>query len=264
MTTFTSPAPVIKRAADGRPYIIPPDGGKPKLYSRWSSYGDVLEDTFRLSLWSQRMVAEGLSQRPDLILSVSAHLGDRNHVDDVCEQAKEYAKASAKATTGTALHTLSELVDDGEVLPELTSEVLADLDAYRVTMADSGLKVLASEQFVVHDEVGAAGTFDRIVEYQGQRYIADLKTGRIDYGIGKIAVQLAGYSRSLAYDAGTGERTGLDVDQNNGLIIHLPSGEARCELVWVNLTEGWAGVELAQAVRAYRRNVKRFTAPFAA
>jgi hypothetical protein len=41
------------------------------------------------------------------------------------------------------------------------------------------------------------------VEYGGKRYIADLKTGSIEWGTLKIAAQLAVYARSHTYDVAT-------------------------------------------------------------
>lgn len=259
MTTLTTVDQQIKRDHWGRPLVIPPGGGKPVPYTRVTTFVSVMEDTFNLSRWQQRMVAIGLSDRPDLALAVAAHKGDKDHLNKICQKAIEAAKASAKATTGTALHTLSELVDRGEDLPVLPDGARADIEAYRVATAD--LDMVAIEQFGVHDELQAAGTWDRIIQIGNQRYIGDLKTGSIEWGMNKIAQQLALYSRCQAYDPATGERTPLNVDQNNGLIIHLPSGEAKCELLWVNLRVGWDAVQLAHQVRKWRK-VKGLTAPF--
>lgn len=257
-----SPTPTVEVSRDryGRPLIIPPGGDKPVGYARWSSYGDVLEDRYNLEKWKVRTAATGLADRPDLLLAVAAARGNKRQLDDICEQALEAAKGSAAATTGTALHSLSELVDRDEPLPVLPPSAEADLAAYR--KATACLNVVAIEQFVVCDDPQAAGTFDRIVEHEGRRYVADIKTGDVKWGIGKIAVQLAGYSRSQVYDPATGERTPLDVDQSRALVIHLPQGQASCELIWVDIEEGWQGVLMAQQVRSWRKTSKGLTAPF--
>ena len=242
-----------------RPLIVPPEGGTPVGYARWSSYGDVLEDRFNLEKWKVRTAATGLADRPDLLLSVAAHRDDKQQLDRLCDQAIEAAKGSSAATTGTALHKLTETVDAGGQLPELPPSAVADLDAYR--SATRPLTVLAVEQFVVCDDPQAAGTFDRIVEYDGTRYVADIKTGSVKWGIGKIAVQLAGYSRSVAYEPATGARSRLDVDQDRALVIHLPQGEGRCSLLWVDIAEGWRGVRMAQSVREWRKTSKKLAVP---
>lgn len=250
----------IPRDRWGKPYIIPPDGGKPTPYARWSSYGDVLEDRYNLERWLIRTAAQGLADRPDLLLGVSAHRGDKRKLDDLCEQAIEAAKGSAKATTGTALHALTETVDNGELLPELPETARADLEAYR--RATECLSVVAMEQFVVCDSPQAAGSFDRIVEHDGRMYVADIKTGSIKWGLGKIAIQLAGYAHSQSYDPETGARGPLGVDQDWALVIHLPQGEARCRLVWVDICAGWDGVRLSEQVRGWRRMSGGLSTPF--
>lgn len=234
-----------------RPLIVPPDGGDPVPYARASSYGDVLEDRRNLEKWLIRTAAVGLSDRPDLLLSVAAHRSDKRKLDRVCDEAVEAAKGSAKATTGTALHALTELVDQGSGLPQLPDSAVADLEAYR--QATAGLHVEAIETFVVLDRPQVAGTFDRIVEYGGDRYVADIKTGSVKWGQGKIAVQLAVYANGDRYDPETGTRAPLDVSREWGLVIHLPQGEGECHLFWVDLDAGWRGVELASEVRGWRR-----------
>lgn len=250
----------IARDRWGKPYIIPPDGGKPTPYARWSSFGDVLEDRFNLERWKVRTAAQGLADRPDLLLGVTAHRDDKRKLNDLCEQAIEAAKGSAKATTGTALHALTEAVDKGEALPELPESARADLEAYRRTT--ECLSVVAMEQFVVCDNPRAAGSFDRIVEHDGRLYVADIKTGSIKWGLGKIAVQLAGYAHSHTYSPDTGARGPLGVDQDWALVIHLPQGEATCRLVWVDIWSGWHGVLLSEQVREWRRTSKGLSVPF--
>ncbi len=243
-----------------RPLIIPADGGKPKPYARWSSYGDVLEDRYNLEKWLIRTAATGLADRPDLLLSVAAHRGDKRQLDRLCDEAIEAAKGSSKATIGTALHKLTEDVDRGADLPVLPPSAAADLEAYRAATAD--LNVVAIEQFVVCDYIEAAGTFDRIVEIDGTRYVADVKTGDVKWGIGKIAVQLAGYAHSQGYDPDSGARTDLDVNLNRALVIHLPQGEATCSLLWVDIDAGWDGVLMSRDVRAWRKQSRSLASEF--
>jgi hypothetical protein len=249
--TIVTPPPAIQRDRYGRPMVIGPNGGKPVAYTRCTTYIDVLEDKYNLQKWMQRMVALGLSSRPDLLLSVSAHADDKRQLDKICEDAREAAAASAAATTGTALHALTELVDRGQELPVLPDSAKADLEAYRAATAD--LKATHIEQFCVLDPLQIGGTPDRVVSYKGQRYIADIKTGSIEYGVLKIAMQLAIYARSHTYDIATGERGSHDADLTKGLVIHLPAGEARCELHWVDLIEGWNAVTVARQVREKRK-----------
>lgn len=242
----------IPRDRWGRPLVVPPGGGKPAPYTRVTTFIDVLDDKRALTDWMKRMVAIGLSERPDLLLAVSAHRDNKDELNRIAEEALEAAKGKAAATTGTALHALTEQNDRGMKLPPLPNDAARDLDAYRRATQD--MEMLHIEDFVVHDGLKVGGTPDRIVRWGGHgNLIADIKTGDIKYGAGKIAMQIALYSRSVFYDPGTGQRVSLpDVDQERGLVIHLPAGTGECALHWVDLRKGWEGVELAATVRRWR------------
>ncbi len=259
--TIVTPEPTIKRDHNGRPYVVPPTGGKEVTYTRCTTYIDVLEDKYTLQKWSQRMVALGLASRPDLLLSVSAHRDDKRELDRICDTAREAAAASAAATTGTALHALTELIDRGQDLPVLPEASVADLAAYREATKD--LKATHIEQFMVLDSLQIGGTPDRVVKYKGKTYIADVKTGSIEWGTLKIASQLAVYARSHVYDVATHQRTEHGADLKRGIIIHLPAGAAECRLHWVDLEQGWNGVITARDVRERRKaTFKTLTEPF--
>ena len=248
--TIVTPPPAIDRDRWGRPLVVPPTGGKKVAYTRCTTYIDVLEDKFNLQKWMQRMVAVGLAQRPDLQLSVAAHADDKRELDRICDQAREAATANAAATTGTALHALTELIDRGLDLPVLPDAAKADLDAY--VAATKHLKATHIEQFCVQDPLKVGGTPDRVVEFGGQRFIADIKTGSIEWGSLKIAMQLALYARSRTYDIGQQKRGDHGADHRRGIIIHLPAGQARCDLHWVDLESGWEAVKVAREVRHWR------------
>ncbi|MDA3624288.1 PD-(D/E)XK nuclease family protein [Saccharopolyspora sp. WRP15-2] len=243
----------VQRDRWGRPLVHPPEGsGKPEGYTRCTTFVDALEDTYNLTQWEKRMVAIGLSERADLLLAVAAHRDDKKKLNEVANAAKEAAKASSAATTGTALHALTERVDRGEPLPALPETAQRDIDAYRRATVD--LNSVAIEQFCVYDPFRIGGTPDRVVEYRGQLYIADVKTGSIDFGAMKIAMQLGVYSRSTPYDFRTHTRGQWprDIDQDRGIVIHLPAGTGRCELRWIDISKGWDAVLVAKAVRDWR------------
>lgn len=261
--TIVTPEPTIERDRFKRPLVKPAEGGKPVAYSRCTTFIDVISDKFNLNQWDKRMVALGLAQRPDLLLSVSAHKDDKGALNRICDDAKEAAKASAAATTGTALHALTELIDRGQDLPVLPESALADIEAYRAATAP--LKHIYIEQFMVQDPLKIGGTPDRVVEYQGKRYIADLKTGSIEWDTGKIAAQLAVYARSQVYDVATGQRSRHDADIDRAIVIHLPAGEANCRLFWIDIKAGWSDVVLARNVReARKKKFRDLCSPFGA
>jgi len=255
--TITTPRVEVPRDHLGRPLITPPGGGKPVPYTRATTWAKTLEDTFKLEQWGKRMVAIGLADRPDLLMAVSVNRGDKERMNHLCDDAIEAAKASAAATVGTNMHQLADMVDRGDELPTVTAEVLADLAAYEE--ATRGLEVVAMEQFVVIDELQVAGTFDRIYRVPAGGYIiSDLKTGNVDWAMGSIAIQLALYSRGVAYDPATGGRTPLpDVDQDTALVVHLPAGQGTCRILEVNIALGWEAALIAGRVRRYRNYSKK-------
>lgn len=249
----------VPRDRYGRPLIKQPDG-KAKAYTRCTTYVGCLEDTFNLAQWQQRMVALGLASRPDLLLAVSAHSDDKRRLNDICTEAREAAAASSAATTGTALHRLAERLDRGEQVP-IPSMAAADLEAYQ--RATQGIRWLHIEQITVHDGLQVAGTPDRIgVGPDGKARVYDIKTGSVDYGMGKIAMQMAMYAHSSLYNVVSGIRTPLDVDLTSAVVIHLPAGQGRCELLEVDIDAGWQAVQLATQVREWR-NRKDLARPVA-
>jgi hypothetical protein len=86
-----------------------------------------------------------------------------------------------------------------------------------------------------------------------ENIITDLKTGSVEYGGLKMAMQLAIYAHSKLYDKETGALTPLEnINLKWGIIMHLPAGEGECTLYWADLTLGWKAVDLAAQVRAIR------------
>jgi hypothetical protein len=247
-----------------RPKVILPDGsGKTALYTRATTYVDCVEDKYALQQWQLRQALTGIGLKQQLVtrIAVAAANEDRDELDRLVAEALQAAGSKDAAATGTTLHSLTEMVDRGQALPQLPDEVHRDLKAYTEATAD--LKVLHIEQQLVLDTLQIAGTTDRIVSYEGERYIADLKTGGITYGTGKIAGQLAIYARSHLYDVATGARDVHGASTTRGIIIHMRPGSGECELHWVDLEAGWAYVKLAEQIRAKRKQkFEDLTAPF--
>jgi Zinc knuckle len=249
--TFADPAPVIQRDRWGRPLIVPPEGGQAVPYVRATTYAGTLDDTHGLTGWKCRMTALGLVDRQDLRIATAAHRDDKKELDAIVEQAQEAAGSSAAATMGTAVHKVTELIDLGKPTGTIPDEIVADVEAYQ--KATAKMKMLAVETFVVVDEHRVAGTFDRQVGFEGNPYIGDLKTSKsLDFGVGKFAIQLALYSRGKVFDYATGQRSPLTVDQDWGMIIHLPVGKGECTVYWIDLASGWEAVEYCAWVRKWR------------
>lgn len=259
-----------------RPRIWVPEKKKLMSYTRVTTFIDCLDDKTGLDRWDKRNVLVGATRAPHIITETAemkldpTDKADKGKLDKAVAKLVAIAGAHEKADRGTWLHNLSQYVDRGEPLPPCSPEDLADMAAYKA--ATVALDVVKIEKLVVLDEYKVAGTPDRLTYYDGTtpdgvmagNVITDLKTGTTEYGALKMAMQLALYSRGLLYDWRTQERSPMpNVNQEWGLIIHLPAGTAQPELLWVDLTVGWAGVQLAREVRAMRnKNNKKLFKPF--
>jgi hypothetical protein len=246
-----------------RPLIIPPAGGHPIAYTRVSTLAKTLDDGAALTLWKQRVTAVGLLRRTDLRDRVAGVMAKyrvdpvadgKSELNRIIRDAVEAGGASAAAGTGTALHQITEAIDRGEEPDVVPDQWLPALAAYRAAM--STFEVIGLEQFVVTDEVQAAGTFDRLLRCpDGRVRVGDLKTGKHDAGYPlAVATQIATYAHGLRYDPSDGQRTPLhpDLDLDVGLLIHLPATTSVCTVYEVNLRLGWRAAQLAANVRTMR------------
>ena len=254
----------IPRDRWGKPLIIPPNGGKSVPYFRASSFGDVLEDRSNLEKWRVRKVIEGLVARKDLWLRARTAGTDKWALNTLAREAIDAAGGGERASIGTILHSLTERLDRGEpwetVAAEAGDDYLADLAAY--VAVTERFNHVCIEQFMVCDELGVAGTPDRLSvdldrEDDARLVVGDLKSGGSSGGssgfLDKHAVQLAIYAHSAIYDPATGERTPIALDRAVGWIYHMPAGEGTCDLYQLDLEAGWEGALLAADVRAWRK-----------
>ncbi len=253
-----------------------------KLYSRCTSFVGVLDDRTQLEKWQKRIVLVGLADNPEMMIDIAATSpDDKDRLDLLAERLFELGDGHVKAQKGTDLHTLTEYVDKGWPLPAsltdyetgqerpVTLQDRADLAAWVRVKDEVDLDMIGSECFVVNDEYQIGGTYDRRVEQIvftpicecRAPMILDLKTGRIDYGAGKIAQQLAVYANSKDYDPVTGERTDQDVCTHFGIVVHLPQGTGEATVHVVDLQAGWEAVKLSSAVREHRRMAKEMIWP---
>jgi hypothetical protein len=249
----------------GRPLIHPADGGQPIAYTRVTTLAKTLEEQSALALWKQRMTLLGAVAAPHILLAASAHKEDKKRLNALAEEALNAAQAGAKATIGTAMHAITETIDRGGDPGKYPVEYRADVNAYVTLRQQHGLVARHIEQFVVVDELQAAGTADLVDEVTAsliapdgsdlreQLVINDKKTGSIDYSGMAIAIQLSLYSRGQAYDVASATRTPLIVNQKWGLVTHLPAGEGRASLHWVDLEAGWSAAQECLTVRNLRK-----------
>jgi hypothetical protein len=253
------------------PMILPLEGEKRVPYMRVSKLAKYLGDTFALEQWAKRQVVLGLAEREDLVLlAQSATADDKQRLNDIAQQATDAARSNSKANIGTAVHSFTDRVDDGEDPDTLPLVVRPGLHAYRSALTAAGLEVVAKELAVCNDHVQAAGTFDRLfrctrdavvqiadrtVEIPaGTVAVGDLKTGQDDRFPHGAAQQIATYANSHLYHEDKGGRYGylpdLGVSTDVGLMVHLPQDGSGCTIYVLDIALGWQMVKTAAAVKA--------------
>lgn len=241
----------------GRPMLIPAGGTEREPYSRASSLSDYASGVKTgLEIWKRRLAVVGVARREDIAAMIAAlpdmETGDKKNdqitkaqVDEYIDMALEAAEASAKANWGTAVHSFT----DGQEgrLEHAPERMRADIEAYHRELERLGIKVLATEIFVACDPLRAAGTFDHLYGLpDGRAVVGDKKTGICNFL--DAAIQMAVYASGDAYDWTDDSRTdlrdiaeslGYTFDETEGLYVHIPRGEARCEITELDLTYGY-------------------------
>jgi len=260
------PPAEVKRDRWGRPVIKQPDGSEIP-YIRASTMAGMLDDKTALGDWKARKTGRGVAISPDLqagfaaIPDIDSKEGKAT-ANELAEQAQERAGSSVKRTLGTAIHSFTETHDKGLPVPHVPPALQTLMANYRRETA--GVQWLALEQFCITDEIRTAGTADRIGVRPGQKpRIWDLKTGRVDYGQLKFAVQFAIYAHGKLYNPATGQRADYpDIDLEIGHLIHADPETGEVKVYDVDLVVGWEAAQLARRVYDLRRaDVMRPTAP---
>lgn len=260
----------------GRYLVVPPEGGKPEGYTRVTTIAKSADDGGGLIPWKATLAVVGSLRRPGILASWQALMAEhpdpwyspaKDRCKQLVEQAAEAGGATDRADIGTALHALVEQsVKSGwSEMPLLQPGMQADIEAYRRTLDAAGIRVLPEfvERIVVLDRHRAAGTSDNLaIEVPGYGLlVGDLKTGTdLRYSWQAIAVQLAAYANADAmYTQGSAANGSEDrrepmppVSKELGLVIHLPAGEARCELHLIDLVAGWKAFEMSMDIRSWR------------
>lgn len=199
----------------------------------------------------------------------------RDALNRKAQVAKDKGGANKGSEKGTELHDYTELRDMGKPMPRDIDPVdAADIEAYHAGTCNL-VDIYLMEKLMVNDDLKVAGTPDRVshpkmplIAPDGtliditDLLITDLKTGRVDFGALKIAMQLSVYANSKLYKP-DGEREGIkNLRTDWGLVMHLPAGQAKLTIYWVDLRLGYEAVHLAGAVRAIRSKNKQALLPF--
>lgn len=224
---FATPKEAVKEKDKydgyGRYKLLHPKTGKKVNWTRATTFCKSIQDTYALSMWSQRMVLKGAARRPDIVdaagtLDVKQ---DKDRLNALVEEAKKAAGDKVAANRGTAVHKYTEELD--LQLAGLATEVhqvpdrhQPTVDAYGEILKEFGLEpvpgLIEFTTAVLQYEI--AGTSDRVYRvtknmtfklhgrmvtlYAGEYVIGDVKTGAdLSYGWMEIAIQLAIYAQGL-------------------------------------------------------------------
>lgn len=257
-------ADTIRRDRWGRYLVVPPDGGKPRPYTRATTVAKAIEDQHSLIDWKARVTAKGLAVRGEL-LKMIAVTDDRDELNRLVEQAAQAGGATERRDEGTALHRALELAMTGQPVPALFA---ADVDAVHAELARHGLAVVDgfTERMCVDDDRAIAGMFDLIVTDGQRQFVADFKTGRtLDYSGLAFAVQLAIYAgathlytQGATADADRREPM-PNVDRDVALIMHVQPNSGHCTIHDVDIARGARWLDLCLAVRDARSETRSKT-----
>lgn len=259
-----------------RPKLPHPETGEVQAWTRTSTIAKVLDDTYNLELWKQRMVAKGVASRRDLTnRAATTDLSERASWIEICDMAMEHAGSSEGRNNGTALHALVETYNadpsrfDPNRYPE---EMLADLYAYVDALKAAGITMAPelAERTTVNTKASTAGTWDGVAYCRSWAFprIGDLKTQKtIDYSQASIAIQVAGYAYGdvmlpKPWPGKDGTKADYlpmpSVDLTKGILIHLPVGKAECHIYEIDIEAGFSALKCALSVRRWRSNRQLF------
>lgn len=261
------------KEAPGQRQLPHPESKKPTWYTRASKFASTISDAYMLTEWKIAMAVIGVTKNRDLYgLGASFDLPDEEYpgwwmdMAALGHKGMDRAKAMKGAHEGTTIHAFTENVERGrmrvkDVPPEWRPHVEAYLRLHRV----HGMETATVESLVLNQDVhnGVCGRLDRLRRCaDGTLIVDDLKTGRnAPMGLDEIGIQLAVYAYAgLIFDTGTGLYTPMpeEVRRDVAVVSHVPlNNPDGAELIPIDIERGWAGAQLAAAVREYRNSAKR-------
>jgi hypothetical protein len=280
-----TPAPAELPPVSGQPEPERDQWGRYKIlgksHTRATTFAKLGSSTYALGEWNERMLAIGLTKRPDLLARVHGLdvKRDAKTINKIVDEAQEFAGNKVAANIGTAYHTFTERLDAGVcTLDEIPEQWRGRCKQYMDAMAAHGLTTrrewIERTTAVTADQVSApvpvAGTLDRILRMpNGDLVIGDLKTSsNIEYSWSEIAVQLALYAHGVntfgLFDWNRKEWETHDVTAAPGIarlrvrtdyaiVMHLPANGDGCTLYRVDLVKGWKFAQVSGLVQSRQK-----------
>lgn len=285
--TGPPPAVTTERHRDGSVITVladPKDGPRGFYATRASSYGSLLDDKHKIYAARERRIAWAFGRHSELVMASQA-LGEfdaeREALEELARRANEYARGDAAASRGTSFHRLRERRDQGEDLSYLDPLTLQGLATWERLLAP--FELIGSEQFVVNDELKAAGTYDALLELtrpvtirhpktgevldvveRGEAVIGDLKSGKWgpDWFGPTYLCQAYVYATGRPYGHQLGRYDWALRPSTRWAVIPYVSLDnlGAAGLHWIDLTRARHAVELVQAVKAVRGDRLNFVA----
>lgn len=240
---------------------------------RTTTFIKAADEMTNLTDWKMANVALGLARRPDLVARAAGmEQGDRA-LKKLTEEAHEAGGGSVKANLGTAMHTFTENVDWGRPITDVPEQYRLDVVAYRRTLWAERLTVVKAgiERITMTSRWdGIAGKFDRIYRMEDGSYvIGDVKSGKVGYDPKTMYAQMAVYAQGVnevgVYDVAgqCWERLPFEVRTDIALIMHLPVGDAECNVYVADLEAGRVHLDMCAAIRRHRK-IKHKLVPYRA
>lgn len=233
--------------------------GQQKLSSlqRMTNFIKAVEDTYNLNRWECRNVAIGIARCDDLReLVIATRPDDKDGLNKICDLAKDAAGGNAKARSGTARHGVIERILRGEMnIDDVPMPLRLDIAACLAAFDQAGIVILDVERYILHPELLVAGRYDARVSFGSKPMKLDIKTGSLDFSGVSIAAQLYGYASAPYWYDPKAEKAipAEECDTDSAIVAHVPTGQGRCTLYFVDLAVGREAFELAEKIRAIRR-----------
>lgn len=167
-----------------------------------------------LQIWKMRKLIEDYRENIDAVSGL-----EPKKVLSYIERLNESSRSSE---IGNLAHRYLETRERPEDIDADVQPYLDRLDDFIVEYKPT---VLYSERTAISRQWGYAGTADIVMEINGKRYFADLKTGKSVWP--EVALQLAAYSRAdvLETDDGEIEIPSIGVERDVGIVLHVrPEG----------------------------------------
>lgn len=251
-------------------YLMADESGHVAPRTRATTFADTLANPFSLHQWKMRVVAKGMSLRPDLVaVAASTHIEDKNTFAEVVAAAFDRGGGNDAARQGTALHAFVTGLSNGSLTEnEVPAELIHDVHAYFRELARLGITedTAYMERAVYNGTYDVGGTFDRIYTLaDGSRVIGDIKTGSdLSFGEHEFAVQLALYANAdIMFQQGSAElgEPMPDVRKDFALIVHVPQGRGEAHVERIDIGLGWWAARVCAEARTWR-STKTIRTPY--